>query len=180
MGNKFRVGTVITQSFDIWALNIVTFVIIYLVSYVPTFSLGIYLGIAFGSPDEWTVSILTDLFGGNLALILLFALIEYTSGAFVIGAIAFGAIQALQGSRPSLGDCIRGGLKSLLPAAVVYLLFVIFMGLGAVLLLIPMFFVMVIYVVCIPVAALEGRGILESFSRSAALTKGNVWGTDLV
>ena len=137
MDNKFRVGTVITQSFDIWALNIATFVIIYLVSYVPTFSLGIFVGIAYGSVDKWTLDILAGLSTGYVIALLLFVFLEFATVAFVIGAAAFGALQALRGLRPNLGDCIRGGLNSLLPAAVVYLLFSIFMGLGTVLLLIP-------------------------------------------
>jgi len=175
MENKFRIGATIAQSFEIWGRNIVAFCLVYLVVTLPGMFFEYFSGIAafsVGEPDSQLPLAQSSnfwvLYGGVLLLQFFF---EYLAAATVV----YGATQYMRGHRFSIGECFIRGLSVLLPVVGVALLYTVFMAFGFLLLVIPMFFIAIIYWVCIPVAVVERPGVLASFSRSRELTHGNRW-----
>lgn len=96
--------------------------------------------------------------------------------SFVLqAAIAHGAMIGLTGRKASFADCLSTGMSHALPVFAISLLAGFGVLLGLVLLVIPGVFLAIIWVVVTPVRVVEGRGILEAFGRSAALTEGSRW-----
>lgn len=185
MTNPFRVGHVLSRGFRILFRNFITFGLVTLIVLMP------YVLV---------VSVSSDLFAANfssasvgilaLGILLLPILLAYLATA----AVAHGAFEALRGQRPGIGGCLLRGFSlsvpvfgvaiatllalvlSLVPPA----LAVIYLkgGLAVlmfVVLLFPLFVVITVLWVAVPVIVVERRGILRGLSRSIALTKGNRW-----
>jgi len=90
-------------------------------------------------------------------------------------AIIYGTSQDLRGNKASFTDCITRGLASVVPVIVGSFLLMIGVGIGFLLLIIPGIIFSLMWWVYVPAIVVEGKGILESFGRSAELTSGRRW-----
>ena len=98
---------------------------------------------------------------------VLFALVQST--------MIQGAFQDIRGQSFDLGTSIRRGLGRFLPVLGTSICFSIALFIGFILLIVPGFIVLTMFLVAIPVCVVEALGPLQSIGRSGALTKGHRW-----
>ena len=109
---------------------------------------------------------------GTFALGMLLYLVGYY---LLQGMMLKAAINGFSGKSTPLGAAFNVGLRSALPLFALGILAGLGMGLGFILLIVPGVILAVMWIVVAPVLVAERRGIFESFSRSAELTKGHRW-----
>jgi hypothetical protein len=93
----------------------------------------------------------------------------------VTAALSYGVFHNLRGEPAGIADCLRNGFASILPVVVASVVFAILIGLATVLFVIPGILVWLAYLLYVPAIVVEKRGIIDSFNRSAFLTKGRRW-----
>jgi hypothetical protein len=97
-------------------------------------------------------------------------------GALILqGTIIYGTVTDLNGKRAALGDCLSIGLRSFLPLLGIGILFGLAVGVGLILLIVPGLMIAMAWCVAVPAYVVEQPPLLESFGRSAELTRGNRW-----
>ena len=101
--------------------------------------------------------------------------ISVAVSGLVTAALSYGVFQNLRGDPASIADCLRNGFASILPVAIASVVFAILIGLATVLFVIPGILVWLAYLLFVPAIVVEKRGIIDSFNRSAFLTKGRRW-----
>ncbi len=94
-------------------------------------------------------------------------------GAFVSGCIALAVTGDMAGQRPGFGAVAGQALRLLLPLLGLTILASLGVILGMVLLIVPGVLLALRWFVVVPARAVEGGGVFNAFSRSAALTKGS-------
>jgi len=170
----FRVGRVLGRSFRIWARNILPFTVLCVILYAPLVPWRL---LAHGR----SVAALTTLGGALLWIVAPLAVID-------------GVLRQLRGEPARLGGCLRRYFTRLLPVLGVAMLVSLaeFSGMmaGSVLagmlnfaglprplsmtmLLAIMAYIYCMFLVSVPVAAVERPGILASLGRSEVLTRGS-------
>ena len=172
MDTSFRVGSVLSKSFDVWTENILVFGLIFVVGWAPVFIFGLMTGVITTSASD----LQSDLSSADILPLILHTLVSLLAYSLIYGASSLGTVQALQGYRPNIGECLGHGFSVMFPVFLVNLLISFIVMFGMLLLIIPGLVIMVVYAVCAPVAALERTGISETLSRGAQLSKGNRWG----
>jgi hypothetical protein len=190
-GRRFRIGKVFGNIFAVIGRNIIlwlglTMILLVvpalLLQFVAFWSLG-RLGIGL-TGAVWLQ------FGAVLVAVVLVLLLQ--------SALIRATIEDMGGKRPSFGDCIGTALSVLFP-----LLGIAFLAFGAVFLVllagtmllgvvapslnagagivltlaifVPAAYLLLRWVVAVPVLVQERRGVFSSMARSAALTKGSRW-----
>jgi hypothetical protein len=176
--HQFTIGNVLGTSFAVLRRNIVAFGII-----------GLVFGL-FNPVADWIGGIIEPQVAaamradapatwGTWAPPILLSFVVFLAGMVIsslaTAAVSYGVFQDLRGQRAGTVDCLARGLTSILPVVAASLLFSLMVVLASTLLLIPGVLVWVAYWLCVPVIVVEKRGIMESFKRSAALTKGRRW-----
>jgi len=95
--------------------------------------------------------------------------------AIVQGCLVRATIADSQGRRAGLGECLGVAAARALPLVGVSILFVIGMGLGMLLLVVPGIMFAIAFAVVAPVVVEERVGVIEAFSRAGQLTRGARW-----
>lgn len=130
--------------------------------------------------------VLAGPFSGLLSFLLATVL-----NSMLTGALAYAVVELQRTGGAKAGDCLRWGLKKLPKVAAINFLYLLLLGgVGAVLvggsilllgplgiivvvlLLVPWIVFSLMFSVIAPVAAVENRGVVETFRRSAELTRG--------
>jgi hypothetical protein len=103
-------------------------------------------------------------------------LLSLVTSAILQAAVIWGVVASLRGRVATFGECLSGGVRYFLPAlgiAFVAGLALTIVGLLTFwLLFIPAVILAVVWMVAVPVAVAEDRGVFGSLGRSAELTKG--------
>ena len=182
---EFRIGRIIARSFKILVRNFVPFAAL----------AGLLVGIEFGAEkliadatdflipdtaqraDDGTVP-LGELGGtGAVLAIILGILLLVISLLFYFLAqavVIFGTFQDLRGRRASVLDCIKGGLKPVVPIVLIGVLSTIIISLGFIIIIPGLIFAVGFYV-AIPVGVVERPGVRASLARSRELVRGHGW-----
>ena len=182
---EFRIGRILARSFNILVRNIVPFAIL----------AGLLIGVEFVAEklitaaedflvpdtaqraDDGTVPFEElGVTGGLLAvaltiLLLVISLLFYFLAQAVV---IFGTLQDLRGQRANVLDCIKGGLKPVVPIVLIGVLSTIIISLGFII-IIPGIIFAVGYYVVIPVGVIERPGVGASLVRSRELVRGHGW-----
>jgi len=87
-------------------------------------------------------------------------------------ALCHGVMSSLLGRRASFADCLRTGVRFVLPAALIGLVTGIACFFGLLCLVVPGVILALGWAVSVPVAVVEERGVFESIGRSWSLTDG--------
>jgi hypothetical protein len=98
-----------------------------------------------------------------------------TLSLFCQGVIFLGALQHIRGRPVSAIESLKKALAHAVPLLALSLMIAVATLVGLVMLVIPGLIVRTISFASIPACLAEGRGPLQSWSRSAALTKGCRW-----
>jgi hypothetical protein len=166
---EFRIGQVLSRAFNVFFAHIATFTLIAAVVFLPIVLLGavIALGVSDTPPEQIGVM---ALWTSLLALVLYLFLT-----ALATAIVLYGAFQHMRGHPVRLGESISRGLARFLPLLGLMILEMLGIMLGAMLLIIPAFILMVMWYVAVPVCVVERTGPIASLSRSRELTKGFRW-----
>jgi hypothetical protein len=173
---RFSVGGVLGQGFEVFVKNLVPFGIISLVVTFPSFVYQLINGASAVTTDatmgNGTVYVGRSVAGGGAFLAIL---IELALRQVAIGAISYGVFQEMRGQRADLADCLRRAGALVLVVLGVAVVAAIATILATFLLVVPGLIVATMLWVAVPVAVVERPGVMQSLSRSAALTKGSRW-----
>jgi hypothetical protein len=192
---NFRVGDVISQSFQTTIRNIIPFGILAIIAVVIIFVLVMLMSTVFGVSMPMTPGVMepgTQMPGigaGFVIGIIIVALLAFAIYMGVMAAITYGTVQDLRGQPVSIGGLLQSAV-SLVPPVVGTLIVLLGVFLAAMIVavilgLIPILgmlvdlvlfvFLYIIFWVVIPVAVVERPGPVASLKRSIELTKGNRW-----
>lgn len=100
-------------------------------------------------------------------------LVSLTVTSFSFAGATFGMLNSAQGQPAGFSDCARAGLAKLGPILAIFLLTYIGFLVGLLLLIVPGIIVALMWSVATPALLAENLGVLDSFGRSRALTKGS-------
>ncbi|HYD07473.1 MAG TPA: hypothetical protein VEC60_17180, partial [Reyranella sp.] len=98
------------------------------------------------------------------------------AGYFALQAsVVHGAVADLNGYRATMPECLRTGVRSILPVIGIFFVTVIAVALGLIALIIPGLMILTAWAIATPAAVIERIGVGDAFSRSAELTRGFRW-----
>lgn len=161
---ELDMGRVIQDLFAVLGRNFVTFLVLAVILVgVPALFAG-YLQMSYlrvGHLFDWRATV------AGLATAL--------GGLVLQGTVIYGTVTDLNGRRASLADSLSIGLRSFLPLLGIGILFFIAFVLGCILLVVPGIMIAIAWCVAVPSYVVEQPPLLESFGRSAQLTRGNRW-----
>ena len=103
------------------------------------------------------------------------SIVDMIVGQIVAVTLIYGSIQVLRGRQVSISDCFSQGFARLGTAIGVAILAGLGVALGMVLLIVPGVILAVMWSVAVPAAVIERTGVIESLSRSIALTRERRW-----
>ena len=179
VAEPFRVGTCLSKSLAAFFKNFISFNVIGLIVMVPGVLLIVLLFgntfVALMTYDPATTAVPPDMgeaFGiAFLGAFAVMIVLQY----LLTGAIVYGALQHLDGHKPSIVASLMQGLRRIIPIILVAIITTVLVWIGLVLLIVPGIIIALMLCVAIPVVMVEGPGVLASLSRSRALTKGSRW-----
>ena len=161
---EFRVGHVLSRTFEVLSRNLLPFCAVTAIAYLPT--------LVILAEQEQGERVGT----GRAALLFgLSMLLSIALNALSEAIVLFGAFEDMRGRPVDLMASVRVGLSRLFPVLGVAILVSLCIGVAAILLIIPAFIVMTMLFVAMPVCIVEQLGPAKSLSRSAELTKGHRW-----
>lgn len=99
-------------------------------------------------------------------------LLALAGSALLSSALVYAVIDLQCKGSAAAGQCLARGLKVLPKVYPVTVLYAIIVTAGSMLLLVPGVILSLMFVVCVPVAVIEGRGPIDALTRSYELTKG--------
>jgi hypothetical protein len=165
---SFDMGRVVSRLFTVLGRHFVPFFVCALVfAGLPAAALGWWQVSGAANPAA-------DL-TGSLGLGLASFAVTLVGGSLLQAAVIHGTISDLNGKPVSIGDGLQAGLRLLLPLIGIAIVVGLLTGLATILLVVPGVMVAMVYAVAIPAEVVERRGISESMSRSAALTRNHRW-----
>jgi hypothetical protein len=171
VGGDFRVGDVLNRTWRVFIGNIVFFLgitlLVYLAIFLPLGAIGVLLFFAgMGGSDAWWL-----IAAGIVLAVLLFIVLNTIGQAVLL----FGTFQRLRGQPLRVGEALRRAFARFFPLVGVGILYTLGLAVGFLLLIVPAFFVFVMWLVAVPACVVEDHGPVASLSRSADLTKGYRW-----
>lgn len=189
---EFRIGEVISQSFQTTIRNIVPFAVVAIIAFVVIALLVVIVGVVFGvsmpmSPGAVESGMPMQGFGaGAIIGMIIVGLLAIAIYMGVAAAIIYGTVQDLRGQRASIGTLLASGVSLAVPLlGTMFVLIVVFIVaaivaailnfipiLGAIASIVMFVFLYIVLWVVIPVAVVERPGPIASLQRSIALTKG--------
>lgn len=166
----FNMGRVFERAFGVLGRNFVPFFVLALLTALPNFLLTMFLvpraeAVRVGSASPFTY--LATLFGGIAVSMVL--------GVVLQGALAHGTYADLNGRRASFFDCLRTGIREILPLAGIGVFSALGVIGGMLLLIVPGVMLALAWSVAAPVRVVEHTAVVDSLSRSAVLTRGHRW-----
>ena len=175
MHGRFEIGRVVNRMFEVVGSNLVTFLGLSVLAAIPSLLFTFaFLGSRNGVFDTQIKQAailpagLPVMIGGALIGFLIYMVFAYLLQA----ALVHGTINTLNGRKASFTDCLSTGVSNALPLTIIAILALSGMMLGLLLLIVPGVILALMWSVVTPVRIAEQTGILETFSRSAALTRG--------
>jgi hypothetical protein len=162
-GAPFRVGVVLSKTFNLLFGQFGKFVLLTLVPMIPLLALAfIALGRPTVTPGIGALGAITAILTGFLSIV-------------AQATTLYGAFQAMRGQPFTIGRSLQIGLGRAVPVIGVAVLVGFAVVLAGLLLLVPGLIVWCMYYVAVPVCVIERPGVMASTSRSATLTKGYRW-----
>ncbi len=157
---QLSLGGLLSQSLAVYLRNLIPFVLLGTVVFVPWIALR-YFGAQAEPADQVPINLLARLLQMLLVQLL-------------TGALTYGVVQQLRGQRAGVGALLSHGASSFFRVLGTGLLAGLVIGLGM-LLLVPGLIFMVRYYVVVPVAVMEGQAGTEAMGRSKSLVAGSGW-----
>lgn len=157
---QLSLGSLLSQSFAVYLRNLIPFLLLGTVVFVPWIALR-YFGAQAERANQVPINLLATLLQMLLAQLL-------------TGALTYGVVQQLRGQRAGVGALLSHGVSSFFRVLGTGLLSGLVIGLGM-LLIVPGLIFAVRYYVAVPVAVMEGHAGTEAMGRSKSLVAGSGW-----
>jgi hypothetical protein len=162
---KLDIGRVIQQTFSVLGRNFSTFFVLALILVGgPSLIAGL---LNFGRDT-------VDFTNLNPAIFPV-SLLALVANAVLQGALIYGTVQDLNGAKPTVTASLATGLRAFLPLIGLSILMAIALVFGFLLLVVPGVMMACAWCVAVPSLVAERRGVFDSFTRSADLTRHNRW-----
>jgi hypothetical protein len=159
MQQRFGIGSVLSTGFRIWFKNLIPFLLITLVVYIPLIVWGVSVANTDGSQFATF-----NLWNDGLIVVL---------NVLASAAITYGVVMELQGQHASVGACFATGMARFFPVLLVAILQTICIVLGLIALIVPGIIVMCMLYVAPVSSVLERPGVIGALRRSRELTRGH-------
>lgn len=165
---RFDIGRVIERTFGVVGHNIVPFLVFaVLLNGLPALGLQLVQN-AFASGElVWSPAYLIYALVGAVIWIMVAAILQ--------GALLRGALDDLNGGQASMGGMLQAGVRNAFKLFLIGVLILIAAAVGFLLVIIPCFIVLVLFVAAAPAAVEEGAGVFGSLERSIKLTENHRW-----
>lgn len=157
----WSIGSAIEAAASVLVRHLVPFVATALIAALPSVLFGLLVGVR--SRGLLTIT-------GIVSMVINLAVLT-----LVIQTLTYGTVQALRGSKVSIGDCLMQGLRNLPVGMGVGFLAYIGIVLGMILLIVPGFILFTMWSVALPAAIVERTGVFRALGRSRDLTSGRRW-----
>jgi hypothetical protein len=166
---EFRISDIVSQAFTTLGRARTPILLTGLVLALPSLALQLALGVDFSrSMFQMENEQLAAMIGFGSLLGLVFG----TLGEVIMTALA---LDALAGRPADFRVALAKGLRLLLPAILIRILWWLGVIFGMMLLFIPGLILMLTWLIVLPVLVAEGTGVFGSFSRSGELVRGARW-----
>jgi hypothetical protein len=166
----FGVGRVLGASASVLFRNLISFgLLALLLNLLPQLVEWVGAG-GFGSATS-----LSDRGYPAWAIQILSLLVSIVVSGLVTAALSYGVFHDLRGEPAGIVRCLSNGFASILSVVAASLVFGVLIFLGMALFVIPGILIWLAYLLFVPAIVVEKRGIVDSFNRSAFLTKGRRW-----
>ncbi len=162
---RFDMGRVASRTFGVIGRNFVVFVLLALVMAGLPQAITRYFAQARPAGLGLEASLLSIVFG----------LVGFIALSVLQAALVHGTLSDLNGKKASFGDCLATGIRFLWPVLGVSILTGIAIGFGFLLLIVPGVLLGLAWCMNVPAVVVERKGVMESFGRSADLTRGYRW-----
>jgi len=169
----FEIGRVVSRALSVVGKNFFSFLALATLSALPvivftffsvlTAAIGLHMGPLI---RPGTISAVIVGFVAGYLLYFVFA-------NLLQAAMMHGTVVTLNGGHASFFDCLATGVRHAVPLTIITVLATLGMMVGFVLLVVPGIILALAWSVIAPVRVTENTGILETFGRSARLTKGH-------
>jgi len=160
----FSAGEVLGEGFAIYFKNLVSFIPLSLVAFIP-----VWVGlVVFGEIDPDAV----PLDWGSLGPSWLLGMV---GGYWLQAAMIYGAISTLRDGNPGIVEIFSKSLQALFPVLLLAIVLTVLIGVGLVLLIVPGVILAIMFWVAVPAAVVERQGVGAAITRSMELTKGHRW-----
>ncbi len=169
---RFETGRVISRTFSVIADNAVVFLALTALLSLPSVIYTQFSIVAGFFGYHVATPIGLGEFGTVLWQAAIGFAISFILGSLLEAAITQGTIVSLNGGKASFGECLSTALGNILPLLAIVLIATVAMLLGFAVLVVPGVILMLMLCVVVQVRVTEHKGILDSLSRSAELTKG--------
>ena len=167
---EFRVGRVLSRSFEILVQDFVKFFLVALIVVAPygllAFAGGMRTSFTGPAPNFSAAGI-----GLGLAAVFGAVFLYPLSQAVTL----YGAFQDMRGRPFNMGEAFARAFARFSPLLGLAIAWGFAVILGMILLIVPGLMLLASFYVSLPACVVEGLGPLQSMSRSAALTKGHRW-----
>ena len=163
-GGSFDIGRVIERTFGVVGANFLTL-----------FGLSLVLAALPQAVTALAMSPSADGMPNFSPLWGLGSLVTFVAAFLLQASIVHASIVDLNGGKASFADSLRVGLSHFLPVLGISILMSIALIFGFMLLIVPGVMMAIAWVVAVPVQVVEKTGVIQSFGRSAQLTRGSRW-----
>lgn len=161
---RFSIGAVLSRGFSIYFSNLMTFLPLSMIAYIPIWIGIVVLG-------DTTVAGQEGFTRGFVILLV----VSIIAGYWLQAALVYGTISTMRGSAPSMGETFSRSLAALGGVLLLGIVVTIIVCLGTMLLIVPGIILSMMFFVAIPVAVVERGGVGASLTRSRELTAGHRW-----
>ncbi|MDA0952846.1 MAG: hypothetical protein O2825_14630 [Proteobacteria bacterium] len=163
-GRGFSIGSVLSRGFSIYFSNLMSFLPLSLIAYIPIWAAILILGdTAAAGPEA---------ISGGFGIMMLAGLV---AGYWLQAALVYGTIATMRGNAPGMGETFTRSLAALGGVLILGIVMTIIIGLGTLLFIVPGIIISVMFFVAIPAAVVERGGVGASLTRSRELTAGHRW-----
>ena len=170
--SAFSIGQVVSRTFSVIGRHFVLFFGLSLVASLPTVLLAALTQPAAASGAAAAAMI----FDGRYLMAFVGTTLTTVALSFLLSAVlTYGTVMDLNGRQVSVGEALNTALRIFFPLIAIAILYTLGIGLAFLALLIPGLMLMTAWAVAVPVRVIENTALLDTFSRSAELTKGHRW-----
>lgn len=169
-------GDVILPMLELYRKNFLLVIAVVVISTVPPvlvqYGLMQFIRTAADSDSGLMANNSSNLILYGMSFTAVVWLLAIAGGALMSGALSYAVLNLQQGGAVSVGETLKRSLRMLPKLFLMDLMYMVVIGVGYVLLVVPGIIFSLMYALVIPIAVAEGLGPIESFKRSAELTKG--------
>lgn len=174
-GGSFDIGRVLERTFGVVGAN---------------FPVLLMLALVLSAAPQAVVALISTSFGAatpGLSEVYIGGIVGFVSGLLLQASVVHASVVDLNGRKAKFGDSLRVAAMNFLPVLGISILLILALllpfvfatvllkWLGVLLSLIPILMMALAWAVAVPAQVIEQTGVIQSFGRSAQLTRGSRW-----